>query len=105
MNPAIYIAIFLPIFIILIQAPAQNRIIINNIVKRKTKKENYEMMEHVKKFIGKECYIYTIQSMSSPIKGIIKDVDDNSIILETKKTKDVINLDYVMRVSEIQKNK
>ena len=61
------------------------------------------MMEHVKKFIGKECYIYTIQSMSSPIKGIIKDVDDNSIILETKKTKDVINLDYVMRVSEIQK--
>ena len=105
MNPAIYIAIFLPIFIILIQAPAQNRIIINNIVKRKTKKEKYEMMEHVKKFIGKECYIYTIQSMSSPIKGIIKDVDDNSIILETKKTKDVINLDYVMRVSEIQKNK
>ena len=105
MNPAIYIAIFLPIFIILIQAPAQNRIIINNIVKRKTKKEKYEMMEHVKNFIGKEFYIYTIQSMSSPIKGIIKDVDDNSIILETKKTKDVINLDYVMRVSEIQKNK
>lgn len=63
------------------------------------------MMEHIKSFIGKECYIYTIQSLSSPIKGIVKDVEGNSIILETKKTNDVINLDYVMRVSEIQKRK
>ena len=38
-------------------------------------------------------------------KGIVKDVEGNSIILETKKTNDVINLDYVMRVSEIQKRK
>ena len=59
----------------------------------------------LKDLIGKECYIYTIQSMSSPIKGIVKDVEGSSIILETKKTNDVINLDYVMRVSEIQKRK
>lgn len=76
--------------------------IVHNIVKRKTKKEKQEMVEHIKEFIGKDCFIYTIQST---LHGTIKDVTDNSIILETKSTNDVINLDYVMRVSEIVNRK
>ena len=50
MDPVIYIAIFLPLFIILIQESTSNRIIMNNIVKRKIKKERHEMMEHIKRF-------------------------------------------------------
>ena len=63
------------------------------------------MVEQIKSLIGKNCYIYTIQSMSSPIKGTIREVDNNSIVLETKTTNDIINLEYVIRVSEIVNRK
>lgn len=74
----------------------------NNIVKRKTEQEKEKMIEYVKSFIGKECYVYTI---NDTFKCTIKGVGDNAILLETKNTTDVVNLDFVLRVSEIQKSK
>ena len=60
------------------------------------------MLEFAKKFIDKECYIYTI---NNTFKCVIKEVADNAILLETKNSTDVVNLDFVLRISEINKHK
>ncbi len=53
-----------------------------------------------KKFIDKECYIYTI---NNTFKCVIKEVV--AILLEIKNSTDVVNLDFVLRISEINKRK
>ncbi len=63
------------------------------------------MVECIKQFIDKNCMIYTMQFFGGGTKGIIKEVTDNAIVLETKHATDIINLDYVIRVSEIVKRK
>ncbi len=63
------------------------------------------MVECIKQFIGKNCMIYTMQFFGGGTPGIIKEVTDNAIVLETKHSTDIINLDYVIRVSEIVKRK
>ena len=102
MNPAIYIAILLPLLIIFMEENKKKRVIMNHIVKKKTEQEKEKMIEYIKSFIDKECYVYTI---NNTIKCTIKGVGDNAILLKTKNTTDVVNLDFVLRVSEIQKSK
>ncbi len=99
MNPALYLVIFLPIFIATIENQKKQQIISNNITNRKTKKEKQQMKTYIEKLIGKDCYIHTL---NASIKGCVNSVNDNAIILETKKTTEIINLDFVLRVTEIK---
>lgn len=102
MNSTIYIAFFVPILIFIIEETKKKQIIMHYVIKRKTEKEKHQMIEYVKSFIDKECYIYTL---NNTFKGIIIGVADNAILVKTKYTTDAVNLDFVLRVSEIQKRK
>ncbi len=60
------------------------------------------MLEAAKRFVDKECLIYLL---SGEISGIIREVTDNAIIVETASGSQLVNLDFVVRIREFPKNK
>ena len=71
-------------------------------IKHKHRKENRITKEAVIKFIDKECLIYLLNGQ---INGIIREVTDNSLLVETKTERQILNLDFVIRIREFPKNK
>ena len=63
------------------------------------------MKSLAKQFIDKECLIYLMESMSN-IQGVIKEISDTGMLVtDTSGATQIINLDYVTRISEIPTNK
>ena len=102
MNPAIYVAIFLPILIMIMNRRKRRRQI-EEIIKKRKKGDTGEMLEFARALIGKECIIYLFDDNQHT--GIIKEVTDGAILFEKKGEAQVLNLDYVVRIREFPKNK
>ena len=62
------------------------------------------MIELAKKFIGKECLIYSFDS-NHQFSGVIKEVTDGALLIENGESLEAINLDFVIRIREYPKNK
>lgn len=106
MNPGTYTAIFLLLFIVIYQQNMNRRIALKKIIsknKKLRKKERLLMTEMVKRFIGKECIIYTANS--SQITGTVKEVSDGAILIDNGKNTEMLNADYVVRIREYPKGK
>lgn len=74
--------------------------------KRKQDKEKSIMKELAKQFIDKECIIYTITSNDGSLQGIIKEVCDGGMIIESiSGERQVVNLDFVTRIREYPRKK
>ena len=56
-----------------------------------------------RQFSGKECLIYTITS--STVQGTLRDVGNGGLLVEGRVSTEVVNLDYVMRIREVPRNK
>lgn len=97
-----YIAIFLPLLIVLLMQGQNNKVLIKRITKSKIKGEKFLMLELAKKFIDKECLIYTFNSQ---LTGVIKEVNNGAILVENKNTIEIVNLDFVVRIREYPKGK
>jgi len=98
LDPVIYIAIFLPLFIVFLQQSEQKKVSIKqHILSKKRRKENTIMIELAKSFIGKECLVYTFNSQ---LAGILKEVSNGALLLENGKNLEIINLDYIIRIRE-----
>ena len=104
MNPAIYVAIFLPLLMLITtQAHRKKKTVVTQIRKRKNKKEKSKMQELAKRFIEKECLIYFYDG--NQITGTIKEICDSAALVEKKGVLEAINLDYVSRIREYPKDK
>lgn len=73
--------------------------------KKKNNGENNFMKELAQKFIGKDCMVYTVASDTSSVKGVIKEISDNALLIDCDGNLQAINLDYVTRIREWPKNK
>lgn len=73
--------------------------VINHRINHKNK-EMSNMKALAEKFIGKECLIYTIASENSSVKGFIKEVTDDGILVEKNGNLQAVNLEYVTRIQE-----
>lgn len=60
------------------------------------------MREAATKFIDKECLIYLLDGQ---VNGIIREVTDHSLLIETPTDCQILNLDFVVRIREYPKNK
>jgi hypothetical protein len=69
---------------------------------KQVRKEEAKMFELAKKFIGKECSIYSIDNQ---FKGIITEVTDNAILVEKDGSMELINLNFVVRIKENKSKK
>ena len=76
-------------------------IVKNKKLKRQTKGESNNMLELAKQLIGEECKIISIGI--GPVKGIIKEVTDGAVKVETKYGDYVFNADFIMAIEK--KNK
>ena len=73
---------------------------------KKQNKENREMKELAKRFIGEACIIYTITSNDGSVQGVIKEIDDGGMVIEKKTGElEIVNLDFVIRIREYPRKK
>ncbi len=73
---------------------------------KKQNKERSDMKELAKRFVGKECIIYTVISNDGSVQGVIKEIDDGGMVIEKKSGElEIINLDYVTRIREYPRTK
>ena len=76
---------------------------IQHINKKKNSVERIKMVELVKKFIGEDCIIYT---MNGQIEGIVTTVTDGGILVQTiDKSEQAVNIDYIVRIRKYPMNK
>ena len=61
------------------------------------------MFELAKRFIDKDCIIYSFDG--SQQYGKIKEVTDNAILIEEKGELIVVNLEFIAKIKEYPKNK
>lgn len=96
-----YIAIWLPIFIVIVLVlpqQAAERIAVARLIRRRKKGRIAMTNELVKKYLGKYCRI-TTGSMGINVTGRITEVNENWIEIETKKSKEIVNLDFIQNIS------
>ena len=103
MNPSTYILIIMLWIIIFIMLRNSKSAIAKKIIKKRKMEGNTEMKELAKKFIDKECLIYSFNS--NQFEGVIKEVTEGAILVEKGGTVEAINLDFVIRIREFPKNK
>ena len=60
------------------------------------------MIELAKRFIDKECIIYTFNSQ---IEGIVREVSDGAVLVEKDGTLEAVNSDFIMRIREYPRKK
>jgi hypothetical protein len=70
----------------------------------KDKEETQQMRELAKRFIGKECIVYSFNSQT--FDGTLTEVTDGALVLTRKDgTEEAINLDFVIRIREYPRKK
>ena len=105
MDISTYIPIIL-MWIIIFFVLLRNRkaVIVRKIIKKRKTEGNTEMKELAKRFINKECVIYSFDS-NHQFDGVIKEVTDGAILLEKDGKVEAVNLDFVIRIREYPRNK
>ena len=100
-----YILLLLVLFAILYWQHRNNKIIFaKNIVNKKNRKGRIEMLELAKRFLDKECIIYTFSS--TEMVGTIKEVSDGALMIErSDSSMEAVNIDFVVRIRETPKKK
>ena len=107
-NAAIFCCAYLPLITLILSGRKRRKslIIIKKIKKFKIKRakgEKSEMLELAKRFIDKDCIIYSFDG--SQQYGTIKEVTDNAILIEEKEELIAVNLEFVSKIKEFPKNK
>lgn len=105
MEPSTFAA-FIPIWLLLLVIlPAQRRkkrtILANKILNKEL--ENTKMFELAKRFIEKDCVIYTFDG--NQYIGTLKEVTEGAILMEKRGATEAINLNFVVKIKEIVKCK
>lgn len=65
-------------------------------------KKRLQMMELAKRFLGKNCIIYYFDSQA---RGVITQVDDDAILIQTKRGEELLNLNFITRIMEYPSKK
>ena len=99
MDQNTYLLIVLLILVAYLTMQRRKAAVVRNMIKKRNEKERTQMVELAKRFIGKECIVYAFDS-THQFTGIIKEVTDRALMLETKNGFEALNLDYVIRIRE-----
>ncbi len=102
MNPALYMIIFLPLLIAIMNSRKALRFIrAKQIRNRKFRKGTIDMGELAKHFIGVDCILYYVNG--GTISGVVKAVSENAVLLRRKSKLEIVNLDFIGRIAEYPK--
>lgn len=99
-----HVSMYLPLivlFIVIFIHQRNEKMLIKKIIASK-KGDKTQMKELAKRFIDKECIIYTFNSQ---LMGTVREVADGAILLENNGTTEAVNLDFVIRIREYPRKK
>lgn len=104
MNPAILIALYVPIFVLFFIILPQQRELQKMTIRKLRKRKGIAVMTNgiLKKHIGETCRISTGQ-FGTDVTGEIIDIQENWIEVETQKGKELINAEFVQSIKIISK--
>ncbi|MDO4573530.1 MAG: hypothetical protein Q4C13_09180 [Clostridia bacterium] len=106
MNPALYLLCFLPLLLILLERRQKTRTFFARKIQSRRKAgrntRSNAMNEIVKRYIGKDCLIYT---MNSQLSGVVKEVVDGWLVVDNGTDEDAVNLDFIIRIRNYPRNK
>lgn len=97
----IYI-VWIVLFIVLYIQHRNQTVWMKQFMKSKKTEDRYEMLELAKRFMEKECIIYTFNSQ---LIGTIKEVSGGAILLENDGAVEAVNLDFIVRIREYPRKK
>ncbi|HEX38017.1 MAG TPA: hypothetical protein ENG70_04060 [Candidatus Cloacimonetes bacterium] len=100
MNFSLFVSMFVTIFVIIQQRKKKRMFIV--LLRRKCMERLQVDISLLKNLMGREVRIYylTIDSMSSSETGLIKSVNEDWVLLENKKGKDVlISNDKIIKIN------
>mgnify|MGYP003302921066 CR=1 FL=1 len=103
MQPS-YLLILVIFIVLYIAFRNRNAIVARKVIQNKKSEDRAEMIELAKKFIEKECLIYSFDG-NHQYQGVIKEISNRAVLIENGGTVEAINLDYVIRIREFPKNK
>lgn len=100
----VYFYLIVMFFIILPSSKRNKKlkIIATRFIRNKNSKGDSKMKEVAKQFLGKKCDIMTISSDCNVHGGVINDIVENSIVVETKYEVSSINLEYIIKITEVK---
>ena len=98
-----YIPILLLIVIIIYIQNNQRVVITKKILNKRKSEELSEMIELAKRFIGKECLIYSFSNQQ--FCGVITEISDSAILIEKNGQSEAVNLEFIVRIREYPRNK
>ena len=101
MSPAIWICIYLPLILMLINSSNQRK---QQTLRRVRRKKGAITLtnEMLYEFIGQECIVYL---HSGQVAGTIESVQDGWLRIKTGTDTDLINLEYVSRIRKYPRKK
>lgn len=103
MNPAYFFLIIMLVLLLSSDKTKKNAAAIRQVIKNKRSKGEKKMHELLEKYIGKECIIYTLNSQ---LNDTITTIQDGWLSLtDAGGNTEVINLDYIIRLSEMPRKK
>ncbi len=105
-STLIVLALFLLVIIPWITRRRRMAAIRQLLNRKRQNKENDEMKELAKRFIGEECIIYTITSNDGSLQGVIREIGDGGMVVEKKSGEtEIVNLDFVTRIRQYPRKK
>lgn len=104
MSPAILLCILLPLLLICMEESFIGRIRFGRRRRRK-RKGNGEMNELVQQFLGKQVILHLGGGWGGDLTGTIETIEGSWVSVRTKKNVELVNLDYISRISEVLEKK
>lgn len=101
MNQLYFIPIIM-LAVILYIAWRNELAVVQKLKSKRNAEEKSKMVELAKRFINKDCIIYTFNSQ---LNGIIKEVGDGAILVDNNGTAEVVNFEFVVRIREYPRKK
>ncbi len=103
MDTSTWIAIYMPLFIIFIIILPQQQIAQKTILLLKKRRRGMNTMtnELIKQYVGTNCKIST-GAYGTTVTGKIIEVNENWIKVETKKSEELINAEFVQNIKVVK---
>ena len=101
--PPYYLPIFILFIVLFIVLRQKKFILVQKLIKRRKTEHKREMIELAKRFIDKECLVYSFDGHQ--FDGVIKEVGDGALLIEKNGAVEAINLDFISRIREYPKDK
>lgn len=103
MNSAVYIPIFMMLFVLFLVLREQRLAMLKKLIEKRKKEGNTQMKELAERFVGKECLVYVFGGHQ--YDGTLKEVTDGALLIQKGEKLEAVNLDFVMRLREYPRKK